>query len=1657
MIKRKLRFGQGATFLKNCNHHKCVKQFGNICPLCQPNIKVYLVSVLTQLKRFNRQKSLLREFIFENINGEQTFGNGYVPGNNINQFNNERMQFYLIGGGGVDTGGGGEGGGGGGGTSEDTAGPENGTEDITPAEVLQSGTSDGLEDTNVTNSGEEEEEEEGGDGTIIARSDAKHPLFTYLLNDPVACALPYDYLRFNFNKLKTEIESSVAFQKTVDHSLKAWITADSYYVRLEGQNIEELDIVQAYENGQVAVLGLHTYMYHMGMNIGSLSKHRFEILIDDVCKRFIENQHTLAQSEWTYFATDEIRIHFAVVSGKNIRKTRSGGNKFRAKKIYVKKKTILQKFVKYPAGFRGTKSVVNINYTNLVKNKKEKCHMGKDSPCVKFSLKAHMINISPDIPFLTKKNIIEKLSRSEDKHLDNEIKNLLLDTQVSMKDSVTIKNFGVLERMNQFPIILYFIHRKFSDGAVTYSLSCVRAPKRSTLRKYQRPTCHLLMISRNHVAYIPDITSYLGTVFDDSPELRVRRCKYCFTILSDVIKLNQHYMRGECYLSSPIPSHIILPDPGEYIEFIKKIDISPKELICILDIECNMLTPTFHTRRPAPRVDGSTETDFQPLFPSITNKPVVAGNISHVHVPVSIGLCFLDKDHNILSHDVHIDDDIESKFPDIMIKEATKYLDIVRSRRIPTCYMTDEDRASHEAAENCAICEVAFCTIASWGKHADHCHYTLPVFDGSGNVLIGNYRQALCQPCNMRLTEKRDTVTVIAHNMSFYDFPALFKGFVDNTSDLSSIRVIPNGAHGYYRVQYKNLEFIDSLSFIPGSLASLVELKCNNIEIEGVDIAVPLTAKMTRSKYSSEMLPYIGRKQTFPYTLCKSVKGMEAIKEWPSRDAFFNDLSGEPVSDSDYEFGLTVWNSLKKHVGSENMSLLILHEWYLYCDIMLLADIWSWFCKVTKDKFDVYPSNYITGPGMSYGAALKMGRTMLEKLSFADIYEIFESLLRGGYCGVSKRLITANNIDMGSLYNRSQTNSHILILDWSQLYSCLLKDHIPYQNFSYFHPQNPISVDDILNLDPTGPTGYVFVVDIVIPEHLKLLYDDLPLGLILVDKIKTSGYTSDLLEGSNKQHQGRRLVAGHFNLCEYGFHFRLLQFYLQVGCEITKIHDIIQFDQKPVFKPFIEVCVSQREKHRHIPILNKLFKLMGNSLYGRTILNTRKYNTVSTLVRQKTLSRHLNNPRCRKIQLVGKNCFLVTKSKTSVTLEAPIYIGSSILQFAKIRQYRYHYYLAKPSGSDFPREYLDEVIRKFITPEEYEIVLKSRKVIKSVTLAYTDTDSLHYEVVMNVKDISFNELVSEYVFSLHMDRSNFKVLDGNPPNFDTTRDDLYKSEISDNIAVEGVYVSAKCYSLKVITRQPNTSQSKITTPTPATEFCGFKYKKTMKSCPSSLLDRNFSHDYYKRVVTDGIVLAAKPVETNHIKFNELIGRHTTTKLKRRPMTAIDVKRYYENPFKSYGYGHPRSFELGYKVGDIISTKGGYILGTEHLIDIKDVRKFNTVNGDEISMNSVLEIGNDDEDEDIEPDGSDMILGDSGNVSNPSDTLDLAMRLSGINTTGAVVEQPLDILVSLLEGSNAIHVTGEDTSHDVELEDDDEDNYDDDDNDEDKIPNKRRRI
>ena len=106
----------------------------------------------------------------------------------------------------------------------------------------------------------------------------------------------------------------------------------------------------------------------------------------------------------------------------------------------------------------------------------------------------------------------------------------------------------------------------------------------------------------------------------------------------------------------------------------------------------------------------------------------------------------------------------------------------------------------------------------------------------------------------------------------------------------------------------------------------------------------------------------------------------------------------------------------------------------------------------------------------------------------------------------------------------------------------------------------------------------------------------------------------------------------------------------------------------------------------------------------------------------------MRDPFFRKVELVGKNIFLVTKGKSDVELNSPIYIGATVLQLAKLQNFRFHSLVAKPSGSIYPERMIR---RSQISQVEFDMILKSRKFIKSIVMCYSDTDSLHYEVTMN--------------------------------------------------------------------------------------------------------------------------------------------------------------------------------------------------------------------------------------------------------------------------------------------------------------------------------------
>merc|ERR1712055_441982 len=73
------------------------------------------------------------------------------------------------------------------------------------------------------------------------------------------------------------------------------------------------------------------------------------------------------------------------------------------------------------------------------------------------------------------------------------------------------------------------------------------------------------------------------------------------------------------------------------------------------------------------------------------------------------------------------------------------------------------------------------------------------------------------------------------------------------------------------------------------------------------------------------------------------------------------------------------------------------------------------------------------------------------------------------------------------------------------------------------------------------------------------------------------------------------------------------------------------------------------------------------------------------------------------------------------------------------------------------------------------------------------------------------------------------------------------------------------------------------------------------------------------------------VSVNQIRYGPQERTMVTLRTRKTPLQLRDTKIYYLNPFYSVAYAHPLSYLLGYKEGDVLSSQGGYVRNTQHLI------------------------------------------------------------------------------------------------------------------------------
>ena len=98
-----------------------------------------------------------------------------------------------------------------------------------------------------------------------------------------------------------------------------------------------------------------------------------------------------------------------------------------------------------------------------------------------------------------------------------------------------------------------------------------------------------------------------------------------------------------------------------------------------------------------------------------------------------------------------------------------------------------------------------------------------------------------------------------------------------------------------------------------------------------------------------------------------------------------------------------------------------------------------------------------------------------------------------------------------------------------------------------------------------------------------------------------------------------------------------------------------------------------------------LFKLMNNSVFGKTMENIRKHRDIKLVTTDKKRSKLVSEPNYHTINLISEDLSIIEMKKTKVKMNKPIYLGLSILEISKILMYEFWYDYIKPKYNDHVR------------------------------------------------------------------------------------------------------------------------------------------------------------------------------------------------------------------------------------------------------------------------------------------------------------------------------------------------------------------------------------
>ena len=450
--------------------------------------------------------------------------------------------------------------------------------------------------------------------------------------------------------------------------------------------------------------------------------------------------------------------------------------------------------------------------------------------------------------------------------------------------------------------------------------------------------------------------------------------------------------------------------------------------------------------------------------------------------------------------------------------------------------------------------------------------------------------------------------------------------------------------------------------------------------------------------------------------------------------------------------------------------------------------------------------------------------------------------MRGGISYIANRYGKANNKYMKS-YDEKAPSKYIIYLDANNLYGWAMNQYLPTDGFRWM-TKSQIDKTNLANYKEDSKKGLILEVDLEYPKDLHNHHNDYPCApeKIKVNKEMLSDYSKNIADKYNiSTGLVHKLIPTLNNKEKYVLHYRNLQLYLDLGLKITKVHRVLEFNQSPWLKQYIDFNTEKRKNAKNA-FEKDFFKLMNNSVYGKTMENLRKRVDVRLITEEKKLLKMASKPTYVSSKIFNNDLVAVHKIKETLTLDRPCYLGFCILDLSKTLMYDFHYNYIKNKYGD------------------------------KAKLLFTDTDSLTYEIKTNDIYQDFWDDKNKFdnsdypESSTFFNKSNKKVIG------------KFKDESPSSPIKEFIGLRSKMYSYIK-------DDSKVS--------------KTAKGIKKNVIKQNITHDNYKEMLFNS-------KQMHHTMKTIRSDRHqlSSYELNKVSLSCFDDKRYIlKDGITSYAYGH----------------------------------------------------------------------------------------------------------------------------------------------------------